>query len=113
MTEGHGKKVNENPYFPNWAKSIRPISRKEGQREMRKTWGEMAKLVMALTCAGIFWLQGPELFWLQDASAQGTFQAYTKPQGAPDFSLEDLQGKRVDIRDHQGQVILINFWASW
>jgi hypothetical protein len=80
---------------------------------MRKTCGKMTKFLMALTSAGMFWVQGSELSWVQDASAQGFLQAYTKPQGAPDFSLENLQGKRVDIRDHRGQVILINFWASW
>jgi hypothetical protein len=80
---------------------------------MGKPWGKMAKSVVALTCAGIFWLQGPGSFCSQDASAGGTFQVYTKPQGAPDSSLEDLQGKRVHILDHPGQVILINFFATW
>ena len=64
--------------------------------------------VMVCTCAGFFFLQG-----LQYASGQTTFQAYAQPQASPVFSLEDLQGKRVDIREHQGQVILLNFWATW
>jgi len=80
---------------------------------MRNAWGRMAKVVMALTCAGIFWLPGAEFFWVQKASAQGIFQAFAKPQVAPDFSLENLQGKRVDVRDHRGQIILLNFWATW
>jgi len=73
---------------------------------MRKAWGKM--LVMGLTCAGLLWLPGAE-----NASGQTVIQAYTKPQVAPDFSLESLQGKRVDIRDHRGQVILLDFWATW
>jgi hypothetical protein len=73
----------------------------------------MSKFPIALTCAGILWLQGAEFSWVQNASAQGTFQAFPKPQAAPDFALENLQGKRVDIRDHRGQVILLNFWATW
>ncbi len=73
---------------------------------MRKAWGKM--LVMGLTCAGLLWLPGAE-----NASGQTVFQAYTKPQVAPDFSLESLQGKRVDSRDHRGQVILLDFWATW
>ena len=80
---------------------------------MRKAWGRMAKVVMALTCAGIFWLPGAEFSWVQKASAQGIFQAFAKPQVVPDFSLENLQGKRVDVRDHRGQIILLNFWATW
>jgi peroxiredoxin len=41
------------------------------------------------------------------------FHAYAKPMPAPVFSLENLQGKMVDIRHHRGQVTLINFWATW
>jgi len=80
---------------------------------MRKKWGQMAKFPMALTCAAILWLPGAEFSWVQNACAQGIFQAFPKPQAAPDFALENLQGKRVDMRDHRGQVILLNFWATW
>ena len=80
---------------------------------MRNAWGRTARVVMALAWAGIFWLQGAEFSGVQNASAQGGFQALAKPQVAPDFSLEDLQGKRVDMRDLRGQVILLNFWATW
>ncbi len=72
---------------------------------MKKAYQRM--LVMVFTCAG-FLLPG-----LHPASGQTIFQAYAQPQAMPTFSLEDLQGKRVDIRDHRGQVILLNFWATW
>ncbi len=32
---------------------------------------------------------------------------------APDFELENLSGERVRLADYRGQVILINFWATW
>jgi peroxiredoxin len=32
---------------------------------------------------------------------------------APDFSLKDLNGKKVEMRQFKGKVILINFWATW
>jgi cytochrome oxidase Cu insertion factor (SCO1/SenC/PrrC family) len=73
---------------------------------MRKAWGKT--LVMVLTCVGLLWLPGTE-----NASGQTVIQAYTKPQVAPEFSLESLQGKRVDTRDHRGQVILLDFWTTW
>ncbi len=41
------------------------------------------------------------------------FHAYVGQMRAPDFSLEDLQGKMVNLRDHRGQVVLLNFWATW
>ena len=82
-------------------------------QDMTKVWGRIARVVIALTCAGIFWLPGAEFSGVQNASAQGIFQAFAKPQVAPNFSLENLQGKRVDMRDYRGQVILLNFWATW
>jgi cytochrome oxidase Cu insertion factor (SCO1/SenC/PrrC family) len=65
-------------------------------------------LVMGLTWAVLFGLPG-----IENASGQFVFQTYLKPQVAPPFSLEDLQGKRVDIRDHRDQAVLLNFWATW
>jgi peroxiredoxin len=32
---------------------------------------------------------------------------------APGFSLPDAQGNPVSLADYSGQVVLINFWASW
>jgi len=63
---------------------------------------------IAWICVGLLWLPGAE-----KASGQTTFQTYSKPQVAPLFMLENLQGKRVDIRDHRGQVTVLNFWSTW
>ena len=73
---------------------------------MRKQWGKI--FITALTGGILFCLPGAER-----ASGQTTFQAYTKPQAVPSFSLENLQGKRVDVRDLLGRVIFLNFWATW
>jgi len=32
---------------------------------------------------------------------------------APAFTLKDLRGKEVSLKDFRGQVILLNFWATW
>jgi cytochrome c biogenesis protein CcmG/thiol:disulfide interchange protein DsbE len=34
-------------------------------------------------------------------------------QPAPDFALVDLNGKRVRLGDLRGQIVLVNFWATW
>ena len=34
-------------------------------------------------------------------------------QIAPNFSLEDLHGKKVDLKQFRGKVVFLNFWATW
>jgi thiol-disulfide isomerase/thioredoxin len=34
-------------------------------------------------------------------------------QPAVDFTLPDLNGRMVSLSDYEGQVVLINFWATW
>jgi len=48
------------------------------------------------------------------ASAGGlTAQAVTPEQPAPDFTLKSLDGANLRLEEYRGQVVLINFWASW
>jgi len=32
---------------------------------------------------------------------------------APDFTLKSLKGDNLRLEEYRGQVVLINFWASW
>ncbi|HEX8813584.1 MAG TPA: TlpA disulfide reductase family protein [Terracidiphilus sp.] len=32
---------------------------------------------------------------------------------APNFTLQDLSGKKVSLADYKGKAVLINFWATW
>ncbi len=34
-------------------------------------------------------------------------------QQAPDFTLKSLEGINLRLQEYRGQVVLINFWASW
>jgi len=39
--------------------------------------------------------------------------AATKGSVAPNFSLKNLQGETFDLARYRGQVVLVNFWATW
>ncbi|MFJ7638278.1 TlpA disulfide reductase family protein [Peribacillus sp. NPDC097206] len=32
---------------------------------------------------------------------------------APDFTLETLNGKQVNLSDYKGKKVMLNFWATW
>lgn len=34
-------------------------------------------------------------------------------ENAPDFTLTDINGKQVSLMDFKGQVVILNFFASW
>ena len=51
-------------------------------------------------------------------AADGLSSPYTgtwllEPYAAPDFSLTDLAGNEHRLSHYYGQVVLINFWATW
>ncbi|RMF98095.1 MAG: TlpA family protein disulfide reductase [Gammaproteobacteria bacterium] len=48
--------------------------------------------------------------WLLAAPATAG-EALSGP--APDFTLRDRNGQPVSLSDFRGQVVLINFWATW
>jgi len=32
---------------------------------------------------------------------------------APTFSIEDMDGKRLSLKDFQGKIVLLDFWTTW
>jgi len=41
-----------------------------------------------------------------------TFFTFTA-EPAPEFTLMDAEGKKVSLKDYQGKVVYLTFWASW
>jgi cytochrome c biogenesis protein CcmG/thiol:disulfide interchange protein DsbE len=69
-----------------------------------------AVMVVALLVALLGWrvAQQEEGRGLDAAVAAG------KRPLAPDFTLESLDGERtISLREYRGQVVVLNFWASW
>jgi peroxiredoxin len=81
--------------------------------------------VLPLTWAGKnrrWWNRARRWIWLPalvlllagcGGSGPGLKEGISVGQRAPDFRLEALDGSQVSLGDHRGQVVLINFWATW
>jgi cytochrome c biogenesis protein CcmG, thiol:disulfide interchange protein DsbE len=45
--------------------------------------------------------------------AQGAEAAALTSKPAPEFTLEAIDGTQVSLSQYRGQVVLVNFWATW
>jgi peroxiredoxin len=43
----------------------------------------------------------------------GAAAAVTPATGAPDFTLPRLGGPNLRLQEQRGQVVMVNFWATW
>jgi hypothetical protein len=65
-------------------------------------------------CLAVLWgIRSPELAWAQGSGGASSIQSYMRPQPVPDFSLEDLAQKMIGVKQYRGEVLLLNFWATW
>jgi cytochrome c biogenesis protein CcmG/thiol:disulfide interchange protein DsbE len=68
-------------------------------------WGRLLRWAAVLLVVGLIALLG----W-------GLVQGNSGPRQAgpaPDFSLQTFEGQTITLSQFQGQVVVINFWASW
>ena len=74
---------------------------------------------MTLLAAGLFLVGTAVVLSLPDAQSQalseidGSAVPVKVEYAAPELALTDLEGNPVTLRDHLGQVILVNNWATW
>ena len=50
---------------------------------------------------------------LAQAAVSRELSPYTAQPGTATFDLPDVKGQQHNLEDYRGQVVLVNFWASW
>ncbi|MBC7733472.1 MAG: TlpA family protein disulfide reductase [Bacteriovorax sp.] len=63
----------------------------------RGAWPDAARLI---ACAALVF-------------ASGTAPAIAPLSAAPDFTLRTMGGPNLRLQEQRGQVVMINFWATW
>ena len=66
----------------------------------------LAVAVALLSIAGCVSATSPDT----SAAAAGE---QTTVEPAPEMTLKDIDGREVSLSDYEGQVVLLNFWATW
>ncbi|MBM7698998.1 thiol-disulfide oxidoreductase ResA [Kurthia huakuii] len=67
------------------------------------------------------WIRGAIIVVLAVAIVYTIYSAVTKEQHAllqvgdmaPNFTLQDLDGKQQTLADYKGQGVVLNFWGTW
>lgn len=74
-------------------------------------------LILAVTIllgAGLtFWLDGSTSKDVPESPLSISAVNHQTEDKIPDFAFMDMQDKKHTIKDYTGQVVLINFWATW
>lgn len=81
---------------------------KKEQQIRLMTYGSIGLLFLGLM--GLLWVSLQPDVEPETAVTTGSAQM---GQLAPDFSLPTLGGGETNLSDYTGQVVLVNFWATW
>lgn len=74
------------------------------------------RMVLVAVLIGVlsgFALSGWLLQRIASPDASGLPTSLPAGSTAPEFTLVDLEGETVALSAYRGQVVLVNFWASW
>ncbi|MEG0324152.1 MAG: TlpA disulfide reductase family protein [Raoultibacter sp.] len=69
--------------------------------------------VLASCSSGASNSQQPAESKSQESTGGGASTVAKKGSAAPDFEFEMIDGTTAKLSDYKGQVVLLNFWATW
>ena len=75
--------------------------------------GDMTRYLKIFLAAAILCTPGWGALGKPCQAASTIFHSYAKPVPPPDFTIEDLNGRKFNFKDPTGEVVLLNFWATW
>lgn len=72
--------------------------------------GRLTTHVLSLFCVGALLLWPIPTAW---GEHEPPIQLFEKRKAVFEFSLPDLRGNPVNLKDFRGKVVFVNFWATW
>lgn len=75
----------------------------------------MKRVYILLIIFGILAILSPKGFLhaTKDPFSAAGVQKIKVRISAPEFAIEDLDGRTVALKDFRGKVVLVQFWATW
>lgn len=65
-------------------------------------------IILGLGAMGVINLEGANLF-----GGSESISGIKVDTVAPEFQLESLSGEMISLSDFRGQIVVLNFWATW
>jgi cytochrome oxidase Cu insertion factor (SCO1/SenC/PrrC family) len=76
---------------------------------------KIKRVYILLMIFGILAILSPKVFLnaAEDPLSDAGIRKIKVRIDAPEFAIEDLNGKKVALKDFRGKVVMVNFWTTW